>query len=251
MTTLSASPSPSARRQPSPVITAAKLQANNRNTFVWVPLIVLGGAFLVTVAIWIIIQRATQDGLNPNIVAGAIQAPLWYLLVVGVQSVTLTFPFSQALSITRRDFYLGSLLTFTGFAAVFAAAMYGLGLLERATGGWWLGGSMFVAPGLAPAGHPAYLVAYFVATMVALNLGFAFGTIFKRGHALGLIVSIVGVVAILLLAAWLITQAGGWPTIGRWFLPPESILWKVSGIGAIVAVASGLLSWALIRRTPA
>ena len=52
-------------------------------------------------------------------ISGGSQVPLWYFLVVWVQAMTLIFPFSQAMSLTRSESYRGSLA---------AAAVSGLGM---------------------------------------------------------------------------------------------------------------------------
>ena len=90
------------------IFNVVRLQYVNRQTFIWVPLIVLGGAFVVTWGIWAVLFA---NGVRADMYGGGAQAPLWYFAVVGVQALTLTFPFSQAMSVTRREFYLGTLLT--------------------------------------------------------------------------------------------------------------------------------------------
>ena len=94
-----------------------RLQLVNRQTYVWVPLIVLTGAFVVTLAIYALLS---SSGLPGPFYGGGAQAPLWYFLFVGIQALTMTFPFSQALSITRREFYLGTLATATITAILLA-----------------------------------------------------------------------------------------------------------------------------------
>ena len=89
-------------------LNVVRMQLVNRQTFIWVPLIVLGGSLIISIAIWVILNQA---GVTANMYGGGAQAPLWYFGVVGVQAMTLTFPFSQAMSLTRREFYLGTLLT--------------------------------------------------------------------------------------------------------------------------------------------
>ena len=96
------------RRRSTPMsrtLNVVRMQFVNRQTYIWVPLLVLVGAFVLSLMIFAMIP---DDGVK---VGGGSQAPLWYFLVVGVQSLTLTFPFSQAMSVTRREFYLGTLLT--------------------------------------------------------------------------------------------------------------------------------------------
>ncbi|WP_327038585.1 hypothetical protein [Microbacterium sp. Root322] len=92
-----------------------RLQLINRQTFIWVPLIILGAATAISILIY---------GMIPDDIAiygGGGQAPLWYFFAIGISAMTLTFPFSQAMSITRREFFLGTMLT-----AIIASTLMGI-----------------------------------------------------------------------------------------------------------------------------
>ena len=71
-------------------------------TYIWIPLIILVGALVLTLAIYAILAG---NGAPGPFYGGGSQAPLWYFLIVGIQALTFTFPFSQAMSVTRREFY--------------------------------------------------------------------------------------------------------------------------------------------------
>ncbi len=77
---------------------------------------------------------------------GGQQAPIWYFGVVGIQALTLTFPFSQAMSVTRWEFYLGTLLTAALTSAILAVIAVVGGLIEQATDGWGINGWFFALP---------------------------------------------------------------------------------------------------------
>jgi len=241
----------------SPVLVASRVQMCNRNTFVWAPLMVMGGAFALTLAIWGILHGAgVPDDHNYS---GAVQAPFWYLLVVGAQSVAFTFPFSQALSITRRDFWLGSFTTFLGFSAVWAAGLWLLGLLEHATNGWFLNGSFFTLPvDLELNGHevvPAagslwYLLIWFLLAILALSVGFAFGTVYKRWGTVGLTASIIGIVAVVVLFIGSAVHWNWWPALGKLF-PLGHLAGSLCVAATVIAALATLVSWALVRRLPA
>lgn len=114
-------------------LNVVRMQLANRETFVWVPLLILGSAFAISMIIWGILSSA---GVTVNMYGGGAQAPLWYFVAVGVQALTLTFPFSQALSVTRREFFVGTMLTAALTSAILAAIFVVGGLIELATGGW-------------------------------------------------------------------------------------------------------------------
>ncbi|WP_394160462.1 hypothetical protein [Galactobacter valiniphilus] len=238
----------------SPILVSARVQATNRSTFVWVPLLVLGGATVLTLAIWWVVKAA---GAEAQLFSGSVQAPFWYLLVVGAQTVALTFPFTQALSLSRRDFWLGAMLNFSVFSILFGTLLWLLGVVERATGGWWMNGRMFAFPlkleggvNIPEAGSPWYLLLYALMAMMALSVGFAFGTIYKRFGPAGLTLAITGTVAALIALLYLSIQGDWWPTLQAWF-PMDRFPGNVAIITALIAALGFLVSWALIRKVPA
>src|SRR5690606_7148700 len=127
-------------------LNVVRLQLINKNTFIWTPLIVLAGATVLSVLIYAIIPTD-----EPKYGGGG-QAPLWIFFAVGMSAMTLTFPFSQAISITRREFFVGTML-----AAVLGSAFMGAlfligGGIELLTNGWGLNGWMFYLPDVWAAG---------------------------------------------------------------------------------------------------
>ena len=111
-------------------LNVVRMQLVNRATYIWVPLIILGGTLLISFAIFGLIS---SSGADAQMFGGGAQAPLWYFGVVGVQALTLTFPFSQAMSVTRREFYLGTLIT-AALTALGLALLFVIGgFIEEAT----------------------------------------------------------------------------------------------------------------------
>lgn len=191
-------------------LNVVRLQLVNKQTFIWVPIIVLLGSLIVSIAIYGIIASA---GVTEPKYGGGAQAPLWVLLFVGISSLTLTFPFSQALSITRREFYLGTLLSAAMTAVILAVVFMLGGLLELATGGWGINGWFFHLPWVWERGVFAAGLFYFVAAMLIFVVGFWCATIYKRFGALWLSVVLIGLGLLLVVAVWLITVLQAWPTV--------------------------------------
>ena len=81
------------------ITNVVRLQFLNLWTFVWTPLCVLGGSWLISFLVNAIINSADVSG---DKVSYGAQAPLWYFLVIGVMAMAYTFPFSQAMTVTRR-----------------------------------------------------------------------------------------------------------------------------------------------------
>lgn len=222
------------------VVTVARMQFVNKYTFVWLPLIILGTTLVLSIAIFAMIPYGGAK------YGGGSQAPIWYFFGLGIMSLSYTFPFSQALSITRREFFFGTML-----AALVTAAMLGLafavgGAIERATGGWGVNGYFFSLDWIWTAGAIGAGIFFGVTAMLLFILGFWGATIYRRYGALGLTVTLVTAGLLLVAALWLVARLEAWAAVGAWLtaLGPMGL----TGVLAIAAVAVGAGSFATLRR---
>ncbi len=227
-------------------VNVIRMQLVNRQTYLWVPVIVLGGSLIITLAIYGIISSA---GVTGPMYGGGAQAPLWYFAVVGAQALTMTFPFSQAMSVTRREFYLGTLLTAALTSAILAVTFVLGGLLEDATNGWGMNGYFFYLPWIWEAGPAAGGVFFFVLAMLFFVVGFWGATIYKRFGTAVLMTVILGVSLILVGLLWLAGRLDAWAEIGAWLGSTGAFglaLWGLLLIGAL----AGTSYLTLRRATP-
>jgi hypothetical protein len=225
-------------------LNVVRMQFINRQTYIWIPLIVLGGSFLLTMAIWVILAGSGVDG--PKFGGGA-QAPLWYFLFVGVQALTLTFPFSQAMSVTRREFYLGTLLAAGLTSAMLALIFVAGGLIEDATGGWGMNGYFFALDWVWAAGPLMAGVFFFALAMLFFVIGFGSATVYKRFGALWLTLVYVAIAVLLVGALWLVGRANAWVEVFTWFagVGADGLALLMLAAAAIVAA----ISFPVLRRT--
>ncbi len=222
-----------------------RMQLLNKQTFVWMPLLILGSSFVITMLIYGVITFSVSDRSEP-LYGGGSQAPLWYFLVVGIQALSFTFPFSQALSITRREFFLGTFATAIASSLTLAVTFLIGGGIERATDGWGFNAYFFYLPWIWDQGPIGALVLYFMIAMFAFSIGFWASTLYKRFGLAWLIATGVGIAAILIGTALVISFVDQWPAVGRWLggLRP----FEVAGLAlAVDAVLAGL-SYLTIRR---
>jgi len=225
-------------------VNVVRMQLINKQTFVWVPLLVLGSAFAISLAIYAILA---SSGLPGPFYGGGSQAPLWVLFFVGVSSLTLTFPFSQAMSVTRREFFLGTLLAAAMCAALLAVVFAVGGMIEEATNGWGVNGYFFALDWVVERGPLGAAFFYFVLAMLIFTLGFWSATLYKRFGALLLTVVWVGIGVLLLIAIWAITRFELW----------GDVISTLAGLGAVGFAAWGLavtvvlaaISYLTLRRT--
>lgn len=192
--------------------TVTRMQFVNRWTFVWIPLIILGSSFLVSLLVYILIPES-----GPKFGGGS-QAPMWYMLSAGIMAMAATFPFSQAMSVTRREFYIGTLSAGAIAAAILALIVVVGGLIEEATGGWGVNGFFFRLPWLWAAGPIVAGLFYFTVTMLLFTIGFFFATVYRRWGARGLTFGLVGFGLVLVLIIGAITRLEIWGAVAEFFL---------------------------------
>jgi hypothetical protein len=224
-------------------LNVVRMQLVNRQTYVWVPLIVLGGSLVITLAVYGMISSA---GVDADMYGGGAQAPLWYFAVVGVQSLTLTFPFSQAMSVSRREFYVGTLLTAALTSAILAIVFVVGGFLEDVTNGWGMNGYFFSLPWMWESGPVGAGFAFFVIAMLFFVCGFWGATIFVRFGTAWLTAVLVALGLLLVGIAWLIGRLEAWGRVAEWIVAQGAVGLALWGVGLIAVLA--LSSYATLRR---
>lgn len=236
------------------VLKVVRLQLVNRQTFIWIPLIILSGAFVLSLVVFSLIP---VDGAKYG---GAAQAPLWYFLAAGAMTVAYTFPFSQAMSITRREYFFGSVLTAMLTSAMLAVISVIGSAIERATDGWGMNGYFFAPPWLSgydwntsgasfewypfEVWGPAVL--NFAIALTFFIVGFWCATIFKRFGAMWLTVTLIGGFLALIGLAWLAGEVDAWPTIGAWAETQSTAMWGFWLL--LLCTALGGASYLTLRR---
>ena len=220
-----------------------RLQLINKQTFIWVPLIILAGAAVISILIYAMIPTD-----EPKYGGGG-QAPLWYFFAIGMSAMTLTFPFSQAMSITRREFFLGTLILGAIAAAMMASIFLVLAGIEALTDGFWMNGRIAYLPYLFESGWATAWLAYFTVTLLLFVVGFWMATIWKRfgtfavvaiGVALGLVVTI---------AIFAITKLQWWASVITWFTDIGVLGVALGGLVLTAALSFG--TYATLRRATA
>jgi hypothetical protein len=238
----------SARR----ILAVTKLHFVNRFQILYLPLIMLGGIFLLNLAIWWIIVESTGGNNSANRspahlgYSGAVSYIYVYGIVIAVQAISRTFPFSLGFGVTRRDFYLGSAIAFVVLSVGFAIVLTVMSVIEIATNGWGLGGRMFAPLFFTNSFWLLRFVMYFCAFMFLLFIGTAGATLYVRWRATGLVV-FFGIIAVLLLGAVAYFTLGHqWPAVGTWFTqsgPVGVTLWLL-----LPAAVCGIAGFFVIRR---
>ncbi|MDN4479285.1 ABC transporter permease [Demequina sp. SYSU T00039] len=232
------------------ILNGARVHAANPFTTLGLPWLILAAVFALTYAIWRIIAWAASSGggLDDDAFryAGGVSWIIFYMIAVAAQAMNQTFRFAVGLSQTRRDYFLGTAAYFGGMALIYGAGITVLAAVERATGGWGMGGAFFAPAFLYDA--PLWVVMWsFVGLMLLmLFFGAVAGAIFLRWRATGLVTLLLALAAAIVGAVFLITWADAWGTVGE-LLGGTSVAALVAWTLPVTALLGGL-AFLLLRR---
>ena len=236
MTTTTAAPRPHSNR----TLGVVRLQLINTQSLVWVPLIVLAGAVAISL---MIIALIPGDDVK---VVGAANAPLWYFVALGVQAMTLAFPFSQAMSVTRREFFVGTVILGAIASAMMASIFIVLAGIEALTDGFWMNGRIAYLPYVFESGWVVAWLGYFTMTLLLFVIGFWMATIWKRFGTLAVVSVGVGLGLLVTISIFVVTKMQWWVPVMSWFADFGILGLTLSGLALTALLALG--TYATLRR---
>lgn len=218
-----------------------RLHAVTPSVFFGIPWLILGGALLIMIVIGLITSGAGAD--QTEVMGGmryswAVLSPQWYLIVVGVQAVSYTFPFALGFGATRRDYWIGTGIMFVLASILFAVAIATLLLIERATGGWGIGAGMFDALWYVGADWLTAFYTTFALQLLVLFIGAGVTTVFMRWRMKGMMIVLFGGVAVILAIIAVLTFSESWESLGQW-------LSSIGVVGVFTLVLVKALAWAV------
>ncbi|NWN87385.1 MAG: hypothetical protein HLX51_02405 [Micrococcaceae bacterium] len=222
-------------------------------TFIWLPIAIFVIAWAFGYGILALIDSQTPERIpaeDPLNATGAAQATIWYLAFMAAYTASHTFPFSVALSYSRRVYLFGTYLTFAVVGIGYGVATMLAALLERATDGFGRHMYIFGVPALDDFGG-IFGVGVFAAVIVMFFMcfGFFWAILYRRVSIPILWTVIIGVIAVILGAVALITINEWWPNVGMWFVDQSAF--TLAGWGLLATVLLGGLNYWLIRKATA
>jgi hypothetical protein len=221
----------------------------NRFTMFALPWIVFGFIFVVNLVIWISIFASTHEQLTGTQWSGATFYIYVYFAVAAVQAMNLTFRFALGLSVTRRDYYLGTVLAFLIQGAILTLLCTILSYIEDWTNGYGMGAHMFSNMYFGTGSLGVRLFSCFGAFLFCFALGALSGSVFVRWRANGLYAlgAIVAVLAVAFIAITTLTDS--WPSVGAWFLQVRAV--GVIAWFLIPTVIAGVAGFFVLRKAAA
>ena len=250
MTTITIAP-PSTRTGSNRVLANAKLIVTNPWTTLILPWIIVGIILAVNWLIWLlIVTSAGADAMT-----SASQGMAWsgasmylfvYMMVIAIQAVNASFPLALGWGSTRRDFILGSAVVWVGLSLVYAVGFTVLGMIERATNGWGLGGVMFNAIYYGDGPWPERFLISLAFFLFFFFVGSALAAAYVRWKAMGLIVFFALLALLLIGGAAVVTFTDSWSSV--WSTLGALGVGGIAAWSLVVTVLAGLVAWILLRR---
>ncbi|MFW7414229.1 ABC transporter permease [Demequina sp. SO4-18] len=251
MTVKALAPAPSGASAPARIWDVVRLHvANPWNTLV-VPWVITFAIFGLNLAIWLMVASAAGgvENLEPDAFAynGGISWLAVFMMVVAVQAMNLTFKFALGFSVTRRDYYLGSVLYFVLLSLLYATGVTAIAAVERATDGWGLGAAFFAPWGLP--GEPIATIwfLYLMVLLLFFFLGAAVATVWVRWGPNGLYAFFIGLAALVVGAGWFVTTTDSWPAVGEFFTSRSLV--ELAAWTLPLSIACGVVGHLFLRRS--
>ena len=243
--------SPNTKRSSFARVPAAfRLQFAVPYSFIWLPLIIFALSWLFGLGIVVLIDSQMPDRIpeqEPLASTGAAQATIWYLAFMAAYTASHTFPFSVALSYSRRVYLIGTYLTFLVVSLGYGVAAMLAYWIERATDGFGLHVYVFGSPVFEDVGG-ALGVGSFAAVVVLFFMcfGFFWAILYRRVSIPILWTVIIGVIAVILGAVAVVTLNSWWINVGMWFVDQNAF--TLAGWGLLATILLGGLNYVLIRK---
>lgn len=214
------------------LVNVARYHLVNRIGFVILPLGVLAFVF----AVCLIISAAIVSPVG-GVHVGALASIFVIFFVLGVQSVAQSLPFGLSLGLSRRSYYLGTVLLVIGLAAAYGLLVALAQEVERATGGWGVHMYFFRVSFLL--NGPWYLtwLTSFVGLVLLFVYGMWFGLVWRRWNLMGLFLFLAAQITVLLVGALAVTWTHVWDGVGHFF----TILSSAGLTGVLAALAAVLM----------
>ncbi|MBX3087534.1 MAG: ABC transporter permease [Cryobacterium sp.] len=234
------------------IVNVARLHLVNKSSLFKVPIFVLGLVLIFNLVLaWTIIQL--MQNVDPESAenyhywsGGGSGFIVVYMLVIAVQSISMTFPFAQAYSVTRRDFYFGSILAYLALSVFYATLLSVLIWIENLTNGWWLNAQIFSIWYLGLKTIPEVFFVLLMSLIFFSFIGSAAAVLFVRFKAWGLVgfFAVIGVLALTVIVVPILTRTTD--AVGAWFVTTGTI--GISAWLLVPTVIAGIAGMLILRR---
>ncbi len=224
------------------LVKVARLHLVDRFSYTWMVWGLMAFIFAINVAIFAVIPLTQPNGDF----TGALISIYIFMAVIGVQAATKFLPFAFTLGVSRRTYYLGTVLLVVGLCLVYAVVLTVLWWVEGLTGGWWMQLHFFRVPWILDGPWYQVLITNFVLMTLVFVFGLWAGLIYRRFALIGSVIFFGCLSLIVVLGVMVITWRGAWVAFGSFVANLDML--AASSLVAVLAVLAGLGGYLTIRR---
>lgn len=202
----------------------------------WLSLTVPLMALLVILGLAFLANLIFQGGSDGQVYFSPEFFLVIMLLVIANQTINQNFSLALSYGISRRDFYLGSLIGFVLLAGFYALVTSLMGLLAQPNFLIGVGDPIFDAFGLV-----------FWALLISQLVGASLTTLYLRWRKVGMSVFFISLGVIVVAAPFVITGLGLWDDLGAMLGADVGHLWGQLGAAAF-SLTLAVIGYFLIHR---
>jgi hypothetical protein len=229
------------------ILAAARLQLVAWPARLAWPWFILALSFGVNLALFSVIGPMIPGGP----ITGGLASIYVMEFIVWAQTISQVLPLALGLSMTRKSFYVASLLIVVARSAAFALVLWSLKLVEDATHGWGMSLPFFGIKFLVQDNGFLQFLSYAVLFVLLDLVGVLAGVIVKRWGINGMFTATAATVGILGGTAILLTWQRQWQGLFDWVSGQPTIA-LIAGWPLLLALAMAAGGFLAIRRaTPA
>ncbi|MEO3925950.1 ABC transporter permease [Micromonosporaceae bacterium B7E4] len=227
------------------VLTVTRVQLVGwQNTVGW-PWLLLVMIFALNYGIFLAI-----GDIDESPTTGALMSIYIVVFVTSINWITQLLPFSMALSVIRRTFYLASALFLVVQSVAFGVLLFLCQLLENATEGWGIN-LRFFGLNFIDQQNPLLQIAIYTMPFVLLGfLGIFVAVFYKRFGLTGMWLLSTATLLVLASLALLLTWLDLWSGIGDWLTDQPMAAWFVGWPALLAALLAGAGYLTIRRVTP-
>ncbi|SEM91853.1 hypothetical protein [Paenibacillus sp. OV219] len=224
-----------------PVQGVVKMYLREKMGWVLLPWIILTSSFIINLFIAALIP------MDDKVTTGGLASIFIYMGVIGIMSMSQTFPFALGLSVRRKDFFTGTMLMVVLVSFCTSIVLYLLSYIEGfGLVGWGVELYFFHLPYLSDGNAAEQIFVFFSIMLCLFVVGFTIGCLFRRFGKTGMTVLTICSIALLTLFFYAANYLDWWISIGHYFANHSAV--QLAFALLPITVCLGFIAYFLLRR---
>ncbi|MFC5470582.1 hypothetical protein ACFPPD_17965 [Cohnella suwonensis] len=215
-----------------------KTYLTDKWSWVALPWVILFSSFSINLLL--------AGSIGDEMTTGGLASIFIYTFVLGIISLSQTFPFIIGFGARRKDYFAGTAATISIVGACSSVALAVLAWIERQSDGWGVHLHFFSLPYFSDGSTPMTALFFFGAMTNLFFAGFVISSIHRKFGRNGLFLFFALIGLALTATFYLLSYYEGWQMLGDWL--DGGTLLQLTGTLLAITFVYGAASYALLRR---